>query len=749
MDWSAAAGGTFAKKKRLLTLFGRLRQGETRAEFPVDAGLFSTGVNLLEPVELTFCSNADHSHFPSGGLAAYPSTLPYEPVILQRTARPVPLVHRRRTIYQVEHLDQPQLSSEPESRRSKRSADLPEPAGSAGSLRKRREDPEIPEGGVHLQAGWTSYRIPLRPDELDQASVSIGSLVSKLSGLLASVSAGCASLYGPDGLGSVSFVPSAAETRSEGKVQFVLAPRTRLKIRDPDHLRTLGFTQAGALTAFQRPGPKPGDKIISYYLDNPSWSQPRTVVGEKTVRSGLSFSQAYRQFRKTVQDPRPESEIPISRFELELELLSASAELVVDYSELKLPAKRASVAQQLIDGLLLTVSDLLGLNSDYLYFSKGWPRAVSDVPGSYQLSFPKLKYGDKFKNVLTVRLNFGRALAGNLGIGEADRQLELSGRTSLQLTLADLEEAGEHDPALALVLNAWPRGGTPKGSLASASHERMKALTTDFQNRRASLLAVPLVPEAAAKGDDYATASEGDSSFEESVARSHQKVKEWDEFAKKLAEEFARQEREKEARPPAEPPLPDPTAAAAAAAAAEGQAAEEDPGAAEERPGQAQEGVDVRAQAEEGFDVRAGQLEQEPDGEQLLLEAALEAFESVEVPNPEIRPASHFTLLRTDYPGRCSVPEDFPKKYSLLLCEGEPLDFVESRGYLSLLGLMAGSKPSFVNGAILKNLQNARLLHIEILDQSQYAYRLPVSSPYNPDLDGFLILTVLCQPVRQ
>jgi len=707
------------KKKSLVTLFGRLRQGESKAEFPLELGLLPTGLVSLEPVELTFCTDPGHTHFTGSGLTGYPSVLPYAPTIDQTVARPIPLVHRRRTVYQVDHLDDPQLAAAESLLEGRAKRSLPDLEGAPGgrTTRTRREEPPVGDGSVLLQAGWSSYRVPLRVEDADHPSLTLGVLVTKLGAQFAAASSGCGNLFGSQGLGALTFV--ASDARTEGTIQLEVAPRTRVRVRDPSLLKALGFTQPGLITVLQRQGPAEGQKTASYYVENLSWTDRRVVVAEKPVKSGTLLRQALRPFQAASGgDPDP-------RMELDLELLSASAEIVVDYSSLPLPKGRASVTQQLVDGLLQLTADLVGLDPDGLYFSRNWPKASPGVPGRFKIQFPKIPYGEKLKNVLTVRLTFGAGLAKQLGIGDAG-YFELNGRTATQLTLEGLSEAGQHDPQLAVVLSEWPRGGTPKGSLASPNHERMKALKDQFAARKDALLAMLQIPPGQ---EEFDTASEGDQSLEEAVAKGPENQAALDDFARALAAEFARreqlQQQQQQQQQQGEPEDQQPAAAA------------------EPNPPQPGDGEEEEEAAAPAIQEPAADLGD--PGEQLLLETQRDPFETVTVANPELQPPSQFTVLRTDYPGKCSKPTDFPSNYSLLLEEGEPLDYIAERGFVSLLGLMSGTRPSYANGSFLKNLQHSRVLHLEILDQSQHPYKIPVSRPFSEDSDGFLRLTVTCQ----
>ena len=92
-------------------LRGQLDPGETFARFKIDSGVFPVGVLRISLENLTFCRQQDDAaqhgnyHFrplPTVDYPPLPDDAVYQDEIEIRVPRPVPLVHRRRTVYFIE-----------------------------------------------------------------------------------------------------------------------------------------------------------------------------------------------------------------------------------------------------------------------------------------------------------------------------------------------------------------------------------------------------------------------------------------------------------------------------------------------------------------------------------------------------------------------------------------------------------------------------------------------------------------------
>ena len=80
---------------------GRMEPGESFAVVPIPEKIITEKVFSLELVSIAFCNRNEHaaSHFPVVQRSAFPEQPPYEEFIDVRRPRPLPVIHRRRTMY--------------------------------------------------------------------------------------------------------------------------------------------------------------------------------------------------------------------------------------------------------------------------------------------------------------------------------------------------------------------------------------------------------------------------------------------------------------------------------------------------------------------------------------------------------------------------------------------------------------------------------------------------------------------------
>ena len=106
-------------------------------------------------------------------------------------------------------------------------------------------------------------------------------------------------------------------------------------------------------------------------------------------------------------------------------------------------------------------------------------------------------------------------------------------------------------------------------------------------------------------------------------------------------------------------------------------------------------------------------------------------FMIVQVPNPNPRPPVSYTVANLPRKHICTTPNIFPEFCTLLLKEGEPTDYVKSRGLCSVLGMVRKLQPNIVSNAncVLKNCQSLKSLSVEFVDESENTFKVPLESP--------------------
>lgn len=108
-----------------------------------------------------------------------------------------------------------------------------------------------------------------------------------------------------------------------------------------------------------------------------------------------------------------------------------------------------------------------------------------------------------------------------------------------------------------------------------------------------------------------------------------------------------------------------------------------------------------------------------------------DSFDIVDIPNPLPRPPTSFVVTNLPKKHICTMPNIFPDYFSLILREGEPLDYLtNSRGLCSVLGLIRKLQPQIVpNTCIIKNVETVKSLSIEFVDESLNTIKVGPNDP--------------------
>ena len=133
-----------------------------------------------------------------------------------------------------------------------------------------------------------------------------------------------------------------------------------------------------------------------------------------------------------------------------------------------------------------------------------------------------------------------------------------------------------------------------------------------------------------------------------------------------------------------------------------------------------------------GFDIAGRPLrerEGEADGD--VVDEDGEEFDFVQIPNQTPRPPTSFFVANTQRKHICTIPNIFPEYFTLILREGEPLDYLTTvRGLVSVLGLVRKMQPNIVsNACVVKNVQMLKSLSIEFVDESLNTIKVAPGSP--------------------
>ena len=107
-------------------------------------------------------------------------------------------------------------------------------------------------------------------------------------------------------------------------------------------------------------------------------------------------------------------------------------------------------------------------------------------------------------------------------------------------------------------------------------------------------------------------------------------------------------------------------------------------------------------------------------------EPAVPQVETVVINNPARRPPTKYPVANAAEIHICTDPNSFPENCTLVIREGEPFDFLASRGLCSVLGMVRKSRqPNVVsNDCVLKFGPNLSSLSLEIIDNAFNTFRI-------------------------
>ena len=158
----------------------------------------------------------------------------------------------------------------------------------------------------------------------------------------------------------------------------------------------------------------------------------------------------------------------------------------------------------------------------------------------------------------------------------------------------------------------------------------------------------------------------------------------------------------------------------------------------EPRPAEEEEEEPARTAEEEEESERGRQQllqDLEEEEERLQIEGGgydadddddAEMFIQVEIDNPFPRPPTSFMVANSVKKHICTQPEQFPEHCTILLKEGEPDDYVTSRGLCCVLGIIRKSSPNIQSNTkcIIKRFQTLKYISLEFVDESLNTFKI-------------------------
>ena len=97
----------------------------------------------------------------------------------------------------------------------------------------------------------------------------------------------------------------------------------------------------------------------------------------------------------------------------------------------------------------------------------------------------------------------------------------------------------------------------------------------------------------------------------------------------------------------------------------------------------------------------------------------------MEISNPLPRPPTSFVVANSEKKHICTAPEKFPDYCTILITQGEPEDFVATRGLCCVLGIIRKASPNIVpNKCVIKRFQNLKYISLEFVDESLNTFKI-------------------------
>ena len=632
----------------LLQLTGRLEPGETHATIDVDVASIFSGKKaiVLTLLNISFCSQVDHNHFPPDVTALYPVDPDgYKETItvvqrLKRSAEEEPKVDR-------------------EKRRTTASV-LPMEIRYYAGFRKIIFDFVIAD--FKNQSPKTLVEQTLNVDHSRATANHFQQLLTH----------------------PLRYELTEANERSQKKVQISLPPLTRLLCNLTSFFGLLGFE------------PPQLQKIVDHdvwYLENTSQTQSQVFLATKSVNTNLKFSYHLGRYQ-----PQDAYTINVQRLEPNF-----SSVLALDSFCERNPSASHKLFQLLLEGTV----QILGLPTDSLQAKLVTADVVS------------LEKADGLKNEADAEDNFGL----NIELGTQMHEMVGTISDRISWSLKNLE------------VKILPPSSQPTAEQITRCGHVIDSLHISFLNQRGEH---PIVKGWQTRYQQYLTDMANSTAQQGGGGGGGNDNNDAGGAAAGAAAADVTQQhhQEEEIVPPAvDPPVivqPQPEVVEQ-----QPEVVEQQQEVVEQQPEIVEEQQQPPPPEEENLGGGGGggeeeaPAEQEPAGKEPPpppkppTPPPEPPVKKIVINNPARRPPSRYVVANSLKSHICTDPLSFPENCTLVVREGEPYDFVASRGPCSVLGLLRKSvQPNVLsNDCVIKSRPNLDFLSLEIIDNALNTFR--------------------------
>ena len=715
----------------LIQVLGRHEAGDRYGTVTLPQKVLPDGYLELTLINFFVCTDAAHNlHFEPPVQQAYPEQEPYAEFINVRVPRQVRITgNRRRTVNfrNYEQQQQQQFVDDGDVRqRYKRS--MPDDDQLLGVKRVRRAVEGL---DLEVTSSFSRSEVIVFEESANLAAKSSTGFATFFNTKLAPKRrTGFQTLFKNNF--SLGTAPSAADARS-GRVIINIPPRNKIGFignEAIEYLTGLGFEPNKLITVDEiitRPDGTDVTLPVSYFV-NEDYAEMATVAGTRNVKFSTTLETNFTTFQrtdfprgglKTMSNPNGVA--------VKFELLDRVVSFGCSLTELDVPERNRQFTVAFFQHILEDVESLLQFN----------PNLLNVAPGrsGTQLAFTKLGTPDKDDAVkLTIHFDLGARLAQKLGFTIDPERTDylfdwrpLAGAKHTAVTEPlendDTDNPLSHDQLKKYVSDMRIALTDLKGDFPTLAQFRQRAVdlraTRDYEadmmrqneERRQARLAAeaaeaalrnPPPPDVVAEEDQppvvipvqpeivvVAVAAVQQEVQPPVVIPVNPEVVVVDDAAE-----------EQEVQPP---PI---VIVVAAEVDAEPAA----------QPVEEQEAIEEAAGGGDGDD------DDDDEPEEILGE-----FDVIQIPNPTPRRPRTFETLKNAPTVRLHpAPIAFPLEFTLLVREGEPLDYIADRGYVSILGQIRSNPPHVIpNKCLLKNTgQRISQFKIEILDSHMNSWKL-------------------------
>ena len=699
----------------LIQVLGRHEAGDRYGTVTLPQKVLPDGYLELTLINFFVCADATHNlHFEPPVQQAYPEQEPYAEFINVRVPRQVRITGNRRRTVNFRNFERQQQFVEDDGddavrQRYKRS--MPDDDQLLVVKRVRRDVEGL---DLEITSSFSRSEVIVFEESANLVAKSSTGFATFFNTKLAPKRrTGFQTLFKNNF--SLGTAPSAADARS-GRVIINIPPRNKIGFignKAIEYLTGLGFEPNKLITVDEiitRPDGTDVTLPVSYFV-NEDYAEMATVAGTRNVKFSTTLENNFATFQridfpkgglKTMSNPNGVA--------VKFELLDPVVKFGCSLTELDVPDRNRQFTVAFFQHILEDVGSLLQFNPDMLNVAPG--------RSGTQLAFTKIGTPDKDDAVkLTIHFDLGARLAQKLGFAIDPEQTDylfdwrpLAGAkhtaVSEPLENDDTDNPLSHDQLKKYVSDMRIALTDLKGDFPPLAQFRQRAVdlraTRDYEidmmrqneeQRQARLAAE--AAEAARLNPPLRDVVEEEEQPPLDVFVADVAVEQEDQPVVVVVNAAAE---EQEVQPP--------NIVVAAEVEAEPAA----------QPVEEQEAIEEAAAGGDGDD------DDNDKPEEILGE-----FEIIQIPNPTPRRPRTFETLKNAPTVRLHpAPIAFPLEFTLLVREGEPLDYIADRGYVSILGQICSNPPHVVsNKCLLKNTgQRISQFKIEILDSHMNSWKL-------------------------